>query len=599
MRKILLFLLCVPLVVACGKSDRMPESKETMLFDEITGLGAIGEYGKTISKSDSVLRLPISDSLRAYIMLERMVAMANMGNVSQAAAYADTVIEFGKKKGIDEVIINALTTKGVYYRRNALTDSALIYYQQALNLAVGGGNLEYEQYVCDILSILYTENSRDKEALQFSQRSFNLAREMKDTTAMISSIATIGAIYADEGKFRKILDVQTPYLGMVKEDMPGGYVVKFLTPVIKAYLELNILDSARYFIKKAEPAISQLPEHHQASVAILNAKAILFDKEHNYREELNIYNRIDSLGTSGKSANPLLYERAVCHNNLGDSHRAFLMMRDAYLALDSIRDRDIEMKMSEFSVKYETLQKEITIKQLEMQRLTWLVVSIILAASIIVIFLWIRYKHEKFIQRMALEKQTIYIHGLETERERIAKELHDGICNDLLAMTFTLTENEEAVAALSGLIAKVRDLSHELMPPKFKNSNLSQILTSYVIIMNNSCKNTDITITDEGQYDWEQLPAELSFELYRIVQESVSNALRHGLSTYIAVTLGGSGAHYSITIENDVAVTKSHADNVDSYEGIGMQTIKARAASIGADIEILQGENTYKIIIRG
>lgn len=449
-----------------------------------------------------------------------------------------------------------------------------------------------------MLSILYTEVSRTKEALQFSQRSLRLAHELQDTTAMLSAVATIGSIYTEEGHYRKAISVQLPYMPMVSDDMPGGYVVKFYTPVIKSYLELDKLDSARYYIQKAEPAIRQLPEHHQASVAILNAKAVLFGKEHNYREELNIYNRIDSLGTSGKSANSLLYERATCRDNLGDSHRAFIMMRAAYLALDSIRDRDTETKMSDFAVKYETLQKEIKIKQLDVQRLTWLVVSVTLAAIIFVFILLVRYKRERYRRKTALEKQATYIHGLETERERIAKELHDGICNEMLAMTFSMAGNEDAVSTLTLLTAKVRDLSHELMPPQFKNSDLCQLLKSYVMIMNDGSPKTDIALTVSGCYDWQQLPAAHSFELYRIVQESVGNALKHGTPSYIAVTLSGEDTHFKITIENDCHAAESRADSDCGTSGIGRQTIQARAATIGATIETAQNGNTYKITIR-
>lgn len=594
MKKLLLVLFYASLFGACGRHEKYAVSNENILYDKVAELGASGAYQEAIKLSDSILQLQIGDSLRAYVMLERMVAMANIGNMSQASAYADTVMEYGKKRNIGEVVINALTIKGAGYRRIARTDSALIYYQQALDRAVDEKNIEYEQYICDMLSILYTETSRAKEALMFSQRSFELAKEMNDTTSMLSAIATVGSIYMEEEKYRKILDVQLPYAPMIKEDIAGGYVAKFFTPVIKAYLELNNLDSARYYINLVEPFLKQLPEHHQASVAILNAKAALLNKEHKYKEVMEIYNRIDSLGTHGKHVDRVLYERAVCLDKLGDS-RAFSMMGKAYFALDSIREKDTEAKMSEFAAKYETLQKEVKIKQLGMERLTWLVVSIVLAVVILIFVLWMLYKREKYRQKMALERQNTYIRGLEVERERIAKELHDGICNEMLAVSFTLADDEKALEQIKAITAKTRRLSHELMPPQFKDGNICQLLMSYVMMVSGSYPETNITITDEGSYSWETLPAEHSFELYRMVQESVGNALKHAVPTYVTITLNGADDHYSVTIENDGA---GNTDGEGQTTGIGRRTLQARAASIGATVVISHNDGKYTLTIQ-
>lgn len=597
MKNTLLFLLCTLFFQSCNRQEKIATDAENILFEQVSELGANGKYREAIEKADSILLLKTGDSLRAYIMLERMVAIGNIGNINHAIAYADTVAEFGERHGIGEVMINAMTVKGAGYRRKNQNDSALAYYRMALQKSIDENNKEYEQYVSDLLSILYTETSRTKEALVFSQRSLDIAREAQDTTAMVSAIATIGSIYMQENKFQKVLDVQLPYMPMLKNITAGGYIIKFLTPVIKAYLELNS-DSARYYIQKAEPLIAELPESHQSAVAILNAKAELLGKEHRYKEELDMYNRIDSLGTHGKPANVVLYERAVCHDRLGDNHRAFTMMKRAYAALDSIRKDDNEKSMSDFAVKYHTLQKEMEIEKMKTERLIWTIISITLIATTIITIMLLRYKNEKIKQRMTLEKQNTYIRGLETERERIAKELHDGICNEMLAMTFTLADNKEAVDTMGTLTARIRQLSHELMPPQFKNNSLCQILINYVMTMNDRCHNTHITITDEGCYDWEQLSPEHSFELYRIVQESVGNALKHAKPSYIAITLNGTTENYLLTIENDCTENLSENGENSTSTGIGKQTLRARAASIGANINIMYSENIYKITIQ-
>ncbi len=201
-------------------------------------------------------------------------------------------------------------------------------------------------------------------------------------------------------------------------------------------------------------------------------------------------------------------------------------------------------------------------------------------------------------QKAELEKREVYIRGLESERERIARELHDGICNEMAAMTFALADDEEALAQINTLTVKVRQLSHELMPPQFKDGNICQLLMNYVMMMNATHPETDITITDEGCYDWTTLPSEHGFELYRMMQEAVGNALKHARPGYIAVTLGGDAAgRYSMTIDNDGIITDGTAGPREGT-GIGRQTLQARAANIGATISIGADGDIYRITIQ-
>lgn len=136
------------------------------------------------------------------------------------------------------------------------------------------------------------------------------------------------------------------------------------------------------------------------------------------------------------------------------------------------------------------------------------------------------------------------------------------------------------------------------MPPQFKDGNICQLLMNYVMMMNATHPETDITITDEGCYDWTTLPSEHGFELYRMMQEAVGNALKHARPGYIAVTLGGDAAgRYSMTIENDGIITDGTAGPREGT-GIGRQTLQARAANIGATISIGADGDIYRITIQ-
>lgn len=86
------------IAMGCARKDKVSESEEQALFERVNYLGAEGRYDDAVSLSDSILDsgLQLSDSVKAYIMIERNVALMNAGKVDAAAAYADTLAAFGR-----------------------------------------------------------------------------------------------------------------------------------------------------------------------------------------------------------------------------------------------------------------------------------------------------------------------------------------------------------------------------------------------------------------------------------------------------------------------------------------------------------------------
>ena len=178
----------------------------------------------------------------------------------------------------------------------------------------------------------------------------------------------------------------------------------------------------------------------------------------------------------------------------------------------------------------------------------------------------------------------------------MARELHDDIAGDLVGLQYELpTLSYEAGAERVREIAgRVRRLSHELMPPQFSAQSLTTLLLDYVRGHNLSSPSPQLTITDEGSFDWSSLTPEQNYELYRIVQEAVSNAIRHSSARIIAITLDGSD-RFILSVSND-GVTASATSSSDP-DGIGARTIRTRAEIIGAKAETSLSGDTFTITI--
>lgn len=121
------------------------------------------------------------------------------------------------------------------------------------------------------------------------------------------------------------------------------------------------------------------------------------------------------------------------------------------------------------------------------------------------------------------------------------------------------------------------------MPPVFQYATLDEMLADYVLHLSLPDKMRAEYHSTEG-VDWNRVPKFIGFECYRIVQEAVSNALKHA----------GSDARLSVelSLEEDNRCSISVSDDGKGFEmnkktnGIGLQTIRQRAETIGAEVEL-------------
>lgn len=173
-----------------------------------------------------------------------------------------------------------------------------------------------------------------------------------------------------------------------------------------------------------------------------------------------------------------------------------------------------------------------------------------------------------------------YLKELEKERNRLAKELHDGVCNDLYALEMNAsTLNESWKELLRTSRENIRRVSHELLPPTFQETTLKQVLQNYTERMTSaSCKVTLTTLPEEC--DWSVLPETYCLNIYRIIQEATGNALKHASPTEIHLTLEWKLPNLELTISHNGKFSST------SEKGIGLQTMKERVMAMKGHISV-------------
>ena len=199
-----------------------------------------------------------------------------------------------------------------------------------------------------------------------------------------------------------------------------------------------------------------------------------------------------------------------------------------------------------------------------------------------------------------LRKLSTRLIGLQDdERRRIARDLHDGLGQELSAAKMMLDGmllqnqsallREEAATQASALIdtalLKIRSMSHLLYPPLLDEVGLRSALQWYVDgLTQRSGIQTSI---DLQPTDFPRLVPELETAVFRIIQEALTNVFRHSEARKASVTLAMSESQVAITVRDD---GKGISDHIEEFHpdsiGIGLGGMRQRVKELGGELRL-------------
>jgi signal transduction histidine kinase len=187
----------------------------------------------------------------------------------------------------------------------------------------------------------------------------------------------------------------------------------------------------------------------------------------------------------------------------------------------------------------------------------------------------------------------------DEERRRIARELHDGLGQELSAAkmvadqlavhTLSIESAKQAAAEVSGLIGsaiqQVRSLSHLLHPPLLDEVGLHFALRSYV---EGLTKRSGVETSIEVQpIDFPRFTPELETAIFRIIQEALTNVFRHSGAQKASVTLLKNNDHVVGIVRDD---GKGVSRRVEEFQpdsiGIGIGGMIQRVKEFGGEIRL-------------
>jgi signal transduction histidine kinase len=196
-------------------------------------------------------------------------------------------------------------------------------------------------------------------------------------------------------------------------------------------------------------------------------------------------------------------------------------------------------------------------------------------------------------ERVARDALRRVVAGQELERQRLARELHDETGQALTSILLGLKNLEDArsdddvrrsVLELRELVVStlhdVRRLAVELRPKALDDFGLVPALERLVETF---AEQTNVDVHVEAALGDSRLPGEAETALYRIVQEALTNVVKHANARTVSVVLTRKGEGVVVVIEDD---GRGFDPSADHAEGLGLLGMRERIALVGGRLSV-------------
>jgi signal transduction histidine kinase len=218
-----------------------------------------------------------------------------------------------------------------------------------------------------------------------------------------------------------------------------------------------------------------------------------------------------------------------------------------------------------------------------------------LARQAAVVLETIRYAEQE--QQLAHEMQALYrqaVSARESERERLSRELHDGVLQDLCSVARDLKALEaqsEGGDQFGGLVLRssdsvqtLRAICHDLRPPLLSNNPALALKSLVERLDAQSAAPIHIEISAENLC----VSEDTVLAIYRIAQEAMHNAIQHADASEIAVRLTQYPDHLRMTISDDGQGIPDSSDvgRFVARGHFGLAGMRERAAMIGGSLNV-------------
>lgn len=623
---LILFACLILLAVSASGQQKITDSLErairTGAVKDTNRINALNRLAITYWYNDSERALNLSREavrLSTEIGFDRGLAVAcNILGVAfdiisefdSALYYYEKAAHLSRKTGYNVILASALNNKGMVCQSRGDYKKAISVYLDALRIFEKLKDLKGIGNAYNNIGLVYFDLQQYRQALDYHNKALSIREKTGDKYGIGASLTNLGLAWSNLKDDDKALNYYERSL-KIKEEIGDKYgLAILLNNMAIIYQDKNKLDDALIMYAKSENYHRQIGDLHGLIYTFINTATVLnrlgkFDRSATVLDSAMYYAReVKSLSRMAK----VLEAYSYYYGKTGNYQKAWRTM----LSLDSIKDSlysgDMRKDIAELKTRYEIekneheiafLNQQNEMKNLQLQtarirqRNSLLIAGFILLVVLSGMAFWLVKSRYKTKMRLEHEKRLIQkeafsaiVNAEENERKRISMELHDGLGQLLSAAKLNIsvledTNSEEDRLAVDNAenlidqaIADLRNISHNLMPSALIRLGLIPAIHDMADKINSGRK-VVVKITSEGFES--RLPGNLEIAIYRVIQESVNNILKHAGAGNIFINLRYGGESLDLSIEDD-GKGMPEPSTSNSGKGIGWDDIRSRVS---------------------
>lgn len=505
----------------------------------------------------------------AYAKLLRITGVAYYfkGQYEKAASLYYEAITLFEKFGEKKHLAFALNDIAKLYRKTRDLDKALLYYDRAQQLFTDLRDSSGVQMILNESGVVFEYKKDYDEAIRRYEASLKIARALNDEIGIGYALSFIAGVYVIQENYTEAEKYLQQVLA-IREKLKDTFSIAL------THTDLGVLYSAKGDYQKA---IQSLTISNQVAEQLKYPEL----QSSNYKE------------LSGIASNSGNYQAAL------DYYKKYAAIHDSLFSVEKTK------QVSELNTKYETAKKEqqILLQRSELSRKNLAIAAISILVVLAALLSYSFYRRYRLKQKAAMQAEIMRQQELSTravleaeerERQRIAKDLHDGVGQIMSAakmnlsafeneLTFTDPEQrrkfERIITLVDESCKEVRTVSHNMMPNALLKAGLASAIREFTDKIDD--KIIKIDLYSEGLN--ERMDTNLETVLYRVIQECVNNVIKHARANHLDISLIKDSDGISATVEDN----GKGFDMEDSskFDGLGLKNIRTRVEYLKGTVE--------------
>lgn len=473
---------------------------------------------------------------------------------------------------------------------------ALKYFNQIQNINGIGA-------VYNSLAAIYFSTSNYEASEKYYDKAIKCFKKAKDLDNVFIAMTNKIIVYKDSNNDKLNALVDSTYRYFIASGHQSKDIKVYVySHQIGAYLSADKMAEAKKLMDEIEPIVKEI----NSTGTSIEFNTIVADYKIKNNESIDdetLINTIIPNAIENENYQRLqIYYTTLKHNALKnkDYQKALYFEEKLSQVLIDLGMNANSNKVIELDKKYQNAEKtkkillqEKTINE-KNETIAGLV-FLLLFATIIALIYQLKQKHKNLeIEKKATQNYTKQLlEKTEEERKRIASDLHDSVSHELLSLKNLIalqpgSSNEK----IDSIINDIRIISRNLHPIMFDKVGLKESIKQLV---ERAQSINNLMITCDIDYET-HLDSNTELQIYRIVQEAVSNIIKYADAIAAKITMSESKSKIHIEIKDNGK--GFHVKEIlESNAAFGLHNIIERSRLIGGEAKILSDKNGTIITI--